>query len=154
MHDVQLALPVTVEESNEIRMYRLTLPFLPPSKNQYDALPWNYQNSVKSKWKRWVIKECESLLVPKDMKHIGLSAALVFPSNRRRDPSNYAATLWNFVPDALQEGGFLQDDRDGRIDWGSNLGIKFHVDDRRGVPDVHRKRTHIALAVKVGEGHD
>lgn len=149
----QLALPITTEDHGEIRVYRITLPFLPPSKNQYDALPWQYQNGVKGKWKRHVIRECESIMLPKGLRTMGLSAALVFPTARRRDPQNYAATLWNFVPDALQDGGFLLDDRDGRIEFGSNLGIKFHVDDRRGVPDERRKKTHVSIAVRMGEGH-
>lgn len=150
----QLALPISTEQHGEIRMYRFTLPFLPPSKNQYDTLPWQYQQSIKGKWVRHVIRECEALMMPKDMFRIGLSAALVFPTARRRDPQNYASTLWNFVPDALQKGGFLQDDRDGRIEFGQNLGIQFKIDDRKGVPDVHRKKTHIAIAVRMGDGHE
>lgn len=147
----QLALPINVEDHGEVRLYRFTLPFLPPSKNQYDTLPWQYQQSMKGKWVRHVIRECEQLMVPKGMTRVGLSAALVFPTARRRDPQNYSATIWNFVPDALQKGGFLLDDRDGCIDFGSNLGIKFHVDCRTAVPDARRKKTHIALAVRMDQ---
>lgn len=147
----QLALPINVEEHGEIRMYRFTVPFLPPSKNQYDTLPWQYQQSMKGKWKRRVIAECEALMLPKGMTKIGLSAALVFPQSRRRDPQNYAATLWNFVPDALQAGGFLLDDRDGCIEFGQNLGVRFHIDDRPAVPTARRKRTHLAIAVRMTE---
>lgn len=145
----QLALPVDMEDHGEIRVYRIHYPFLPPSKNKYDSLPGPYQNSIKGKWIRHTVKEAQALMLPQGMLKIGLSAALIFPTSRRRDPQNYSATLWNFVPDALQRGGFLQDDRDGRIDFGRNLGIRFHVDDRPGIPKPRRERCVVSLSVKV-----
>lgn len=144
----QLALPLSVKETGEIRVYRMTLPYLPPSKNEYDNWLPSWKSSAKKKWVRDIAQECEAQMMPKGILKIGLAATLIFPSERRRDISNYAQTLWNFVPDALQYCGVLVDDREGRVQFGPNLGVKFAYDTRR-IADSHRKRTVIDIAMRV-----
>lgn len=164
-HDIALALPMHVDEG-EIRRYELSVPWLPPSKNVYDRWPVGWQAGHKAKWIRRIVEECEALDMPKGVPRIGLAAKLVFPTRRTiRDPQNYAATLWNFVPDALearQHGtwgqlrtplygyGLIADDRDGRIEWGPNHGLRFAFDERPGVPKTRRQRTRIYIAVRMG----
>jgi Holliday junction resolvase RusA-like endonuclease len=144
----QLALPLSVKEAGEIRVYRMTLPFLPPSKNEYDNWPGTWKSAAKKKWINAITAECQAQMMPLGVQKVGLAATLVFPSDRRRDLSNYAQALWNFVPDALQRAGVLVNDSDGHVQYGPQLGVKFAVDTRK-IAESHRKRTIIDIAMRV-----
>jgi hypothetical protein len=146
----QLGLPVNVEQTGELRCYRFTLPFLPPSKNMYDNWPGQWKQSAKKKWLREIAGECEASMVPKGLVTVGLAATLVFPSRRRRDPQNYAQALWHWVPDALVRCGVLRDDCEGRVQIGANWGIRFAYD-MRDRPKRFRERTVLALTCMVSE---
>jgi hypothetical protein len=130
----QLVLPVDVEQHGEIRLYRLVLPFLPPSKNVYDGWPVAWKAGVKRKWVREIERAARGLDMPLLVPRIGLAATLVFPSKARRDPQNYAQALWNWVPDGLVSAGVIRDDVEGRIEIPGNWGLKFDYDLRRTVP--------------------
>lgn len=145
----QLALPLNVKQDGEIRLYRMTLPFLPPSKNVYDNWLGTWKSGCKAKWVRHIQDEIEAQMMPKGLTRIGLAATLIFPTKQRRDPQNYSNCLWNFVPDALVRGGVLVDDRDGAIDIGSNWGIKMAVDTRTGIPTKRRQRTILSITMRV-----
>lgn len=145
----QLALPVDSEQHGEIQLYRFTLPYLPPSKNVYDNWPPTWKSSMKKKWVRDVVRKCEEAMVPHGVAKVGLAATLVFPTRARRDPQNYAGPLWNFVPDALQKHGVIDDDREGKIEIPVNWGVKFAYDDRQGIPKKRRSRTIIAMTMLV-----
>lgn len=146
---VQLALPVDAEQHGEIQLYRFALPYLPPSKNVYDGWPHEWKSSMKKKWVRDVAAKCNELVVPRGVAKIGLAATLVFPSKARRDPQNYAGPLWNFVPDALQRCGVIDDDREGMIEIPGNWGVKFDYDQRPGLAKKRRSRTIIAMTMLV-----
>lgn len=145
----QLALPIDVEDHGEIRVYRMTLAFLPPSKNVYDGYPNEWKSGIKRKWINAVVKECEELAMPKGVQKVGLSAKLIFATKNRRDASNYAGPLWNFVPDGLQRAGVLVDDSDGHVQFGPNLGVSFAYDTRTSVPKKRREKTVISIAMEV-----
>lgn len=145
---VQGILPVNAEEEGDLRLYKIVLPFLPPSKNVYDNWPGEWKSSAKKKWIKRIGEEVTALAIP-PAERIGLAAVLVFPTNARRDPQNYSNCLWHWVPDALQRAGVIDDDRAGKIDIGPNWGLKFAIDSRPGVPKDRRQRTHLALTMKV-----
>lgn len=145
----QLALPVDVEQQGEIRLYKIALPYLPHSKNVYDQWPGQWKQGVKRKWERDIVTRCDELLMPRGVSQVGLAATLVFPSKARRDIQNYSQMLWHFVPDALQKAGVLLDDREGCVQFGPNLGVKFAYDLRQGVPKKRRERTIIAITMLV-----
>lgn len=166
--DIALALPLEVPSPGETRIYQMTFPFLPPSKNVYDNWQWMAQRSAKLKWLKAIVRECEAQAMPKNLPRIGLGAVLVFPSRvQRRDVQNYAQTLWHFVPDALQAPstrqlaihakdpsytlpyGLIPDDTDGRIDWPPGLGVRFEYDERKHVPKERRQRTMLAISMRV-----
>lgn len=142
----QLGLELDTISYGQIITKRLLFPFLPPSKNKYDGwqIPW--QHGHKKKWLKWVEQECDEQQVPRGLPKIGLSAKLIFPTNRRRDPQNYAATLWNFIPDGLQKAGVIDGDHAGKIDFGKSLGIQFVSDTRLSVPEKHREKTILAIS--------
>lgn len=144
---VQGILPLGSKDEGDLRLYRFTLPFLPPSKNVYDKWPGAWQSSAKSKWKRHIDQHVKALNIP-EAERIGLAAILVFPTNLRRDPQNYANCLWNWVPDALQASGVISGDHMGKIEFPPGLGIKFAVDNRVA-PKEKRQRTQIILTMKV-----
>lgn len=146
---VQGVLPVDVEQTGDLRLYKLHLPFLPPSKNVYDNWPGEWKGSAKKKWERHILQKCEELMIPKAEK-IGLAAVLVFPQKGRRDPQNYSNCLWHWVPDALQKAGVIDDDREGKIEIGPNWGLRFAYD-TRSAPKALRQHTHIALTMQVAE---
>lgn len=145
--ETQLAIPLDTVETDVLQVYRMVLPFLPPSKNQFDAWPVQWKSGVKKKWKAAIAAKAAELQMPLDLTHVGLAAKLVFPSKQRRDPQNYAQCVWNWVPDALVQCGVLRDDRDGMVEIGPNWGISMAVDLRPGVPKQHRSRTLIAVSV-------
>jgi hypothetical protein len=144
----QLALPIDTEDHGEIRLYRIVLPYLPPSKNVWDGWKREWQSGHKKKWLRDIKTECDALQMPRGLWEIGLAATLIFPSKNRRDPQNYSNCLWNFVPDALVRCGVLMDDREGAIQIGSNWGIKFAYDTRNR-DKKWRQKTVLNLAVRV-----
>lgn len=148
----QLALPVNVEQQGEIRLYKIALPFVPPSKNQIDGWPILWKQGVKKKWVKAIVEECEALGMPKGVARVGLAATIVFATNGRRDVQNYSQQLWHWVPDALQTAGVLLDDREGCVEFGPNLGVTFRVDTRKHLPKVKRQRTIIAVTLLVPEG--
>jgi len=146
----QLGLGLDVRQVGEIRTYQFVFPFLPPSKNQYDSWQGPWKSSAKAKWIKHTARIADELgVTDAGFTRIGLSARLVFPTNQRRDPQNYAQTLWHFFPDALQRCGVLVDDRDGAIDWGPNLGLQLHVDNRPGKAKTSRKRTIVIVSARV-----
>jgi hypothetical protein len=145
----QLVLPVDVEQHGEIRLYRIVLPFLPPSKNVYDGWPTAWKAGVKRKWIREIERAARGLDMPLLVPRIGLAATLVFPGKARRDPQNYAQALWNWVPDGLVSAGVIRDDVEGRIEIPGNWGLKFDYDLRRTVPKKARERTVVAVSMVV-----
>lgn len=145
----QLALPVDVQDDGEIRLYKMALPFLPPSKNVYDGWPREWKSGVKKKWVRAICQKAEEMAMPQHVLQIGLAATLVFPSKSRRDPQNYSNCLWNFVPDALQKANVIDDDREGMIEIGPNWGLKFEYDTRVTLPKKRRERTLLAITMLV-----
>lgn len=149
----QLALPINVEENGEIRMYRMTLPFTPPSKNVYANWPREWKGSAKKKWAKALKAEVEAQMMPLHVPKIGLAATLVFPEKAHRDPQNYAEALWHWVPDGLQKAGLIDDDTEGCIDIGANWGLSFAYDKRIGLPKARRHRTILAITMLIPEGH-
>lgn len=145
----QGVLPFDSQILGDIVTYRFTVQGVPPSKNVYDDMPVMWRASMKHKWINAVIREVEAQDMPRGVAKIGLSAMLVFPDSRKRDPQNYVSALWNWVPDALQAARVIDDDRDGKIDFGRGLGIRFAVDDRRRLTKDARKRTHIAITMRL-----
>ncbi len=147
--EVQLALPVSVDQVGEVRRYEIVLPFCPPSKNIYDKWHWTEQSSCKAKWRRWIEKEVKAQQMPLGCRRIGLAALVVFPNRNRRDTSNYAQALWHFVPDALIRAGLLVDDKAGAIDYPKGLGVGFEYDTRPGLSKEHRSRTVLRVTMQV-----
>lgn len=148
----QLALPVDVEDDGEIRLYKIALPYLPPSKNVYDGWPVMWKHSLKKKWEKDILAKCDEMVIPRGVEKVGLAATLVFPSRARRDPQNYAQAIWHFVPDALQKAGVIDDDREGKIEIPGNWGVKFAYDLRTGVPKKRRERTILAMTMLIRDG--
>lgn len=147
----QLALPIDATVDGEIRTYRFVLPYLPPSKNVYANWPGQWKSSAKAKWRRDLERFCDEQMVPKGMQKIGLAAVLVFPTNARRDPQNYAEALWHWVPDGLVRAGVVVDDNDGRIEIGRNWGLTMQVDTRKGVPAKVKSRTILSLSMFIAD---
>lgn len=149
----QLALPIGEDQQQgEIRVYTLTLPFLPPSKNVYDTWLPTWQSGVKRKWMRVMSDLLEMHQVPHGAMKVGMHASLVFASRARRDTQNYSNCLWNFVPDALVKAGVIPDDTPEYVEIGPNWGIKMMYDLRPGVSKVKRQRTHLTLALQMPPG--
>lgn len=148
MDAVQLAIPMDVEQHGEIRVYRITLPFLPQSKNVIDGWPAEWRAGVKKRWCRVIAEQVEQQMIPKGCARIGLAATLVFAEKARRDPQNYAQALWHWVPDALVKAGVVVDDDEGRIDIGRNWGLTFAYD-LRDRPKRFRRRTILAITMRV-----
>jgi hypothetical protein len=144
----QLALPVNVKEVGDVVVYRLEFPFLPPSKNVYDAWPPAWKHSAKQKWYRAVKNQVEQHQMPTGLSKVGLAAKLVFPTHNRRDPQNYAQALWHWLPDALVKAGVLIDDRMGCIEIGENWGIEFAYDDRP-IAKQYRQKTIVTVACRI-----
>ena len=168
--DIALALPLGEVQTGELRQYTIELPYLPPSKNQWAVMGVFDRAATKRRWIQRIVRECEAQDMPKNLPRIGLAAALTFPSRRPRDIQNYAVTLWDIVPDALeakQHGtikhtrngeewreplfgyGMIPDDSAGRIEIPANQGIVFKYDERTELPAAKRRRTLIYIGVRV-----
>lgn len=144
----QLALPIDTIEIGSVKVWVLRYPFLPPSKNVYESWPVQWKSSAKKKWYLWTKKLCEEQGVPMGLEKVGLAAQLTFPTRQRRDPQNYAQSLWHWLPDALVKSGVLLDDHDGCIEIGPQWGLEFKVDGRTQVNKKHRQRTTITIAAR------
>lgn len=150
--DGQVALPIEDKVIGDVHTHTIRLGFLPPSKNVYDGWERQWKAGAKAKWIRHIAQEADRLQMPRGLRKVGLAARLVFPTNNRRDPQNYAQTLWNFVPDALVQAGVLVDDRAGMVEIGENWGVEMVVDYRPNVPKPKRQRTIIVVSYKIVEG--
>lgn len=146
---IQLGLGFSVAQVGALTVWRLDLPFLPPSKNVYDGWPPEWKHGAKKKWLRWIERRAVELAIPQGLYEVGLAARLIFPTNNRRDPQNYAQALWNWVPDGLVRCGVLQDDRDGRVKIGPNWGIDMRADLRPTIAKKWRQRTIITVSAVV-----
>lgn len=144
----QLALPIGETHVGEIRVYRMMLPFLPPSKNVYDGWLPAWKSSAKRKWTRCLIDEFEAVQLPKDVLKVGMAASLVFPTKARRDTQNYAQCLWHWIPDALVTFGCIRDDTPEYVEIGPNWGVSMLVDNR-AAPKAKRQRTHLSISVQM-----
>lgn len=145
--NVQAALPLDTVKEGTLVVYRIVLPFLPPSKNQIDGWPVAWKSGAKKKWLRAIDYAVKEQGVPLHLPQVGLAARLVFPSRARRDPQNYAQQIWHWFPDALVQSGVLVDDNEGRVKIGPNFGVEFAYDDRVG-PKKARSRTILTIATR------
>lgn len=107
----------------------ILLAMTPPSKNEWERMHWARRHKIKRQWTSMVALELLAAEVPRcTAETISLSAVVRFQRRAaRRDPQNYAQTLWHLIPDALVQGGWLVDDDDGRITWPENLGMTLDV---------------------------
>lgn len=156
---VQGAFDLDTVQADATVTYKLVFAGTPPSKNEIGGWPPAWKHSAKQRWMRQLTERCREQGIPLNNQVIGLAAHLVFPTNNRRDPQNYAETLWHWIPDGLQpcgprcangckyHAGVLVDDNEGRIQWPPNLGITFGVDSRHAPAKV-RKRTVITISVR------
>lgn len=149
MGDGQMSLAIDEEMRGDLIVRRMVLPFLPPSKNVYDGWQPIWQSSAKKKWTRTIAEKADEMDLPRGLPKIGLAARLVFPSKQRRDPQNYAQTLWHWVPDALVRCGVILDDDEGKIEIGPNWGLEFAYDTRETLAKDARKRTVLTIAWRV-----
>jgi crossover junction endodeoxyribonuclease RusA len=88
-------------------MYRYTIPFLPPSNNQFIGREnrWEYQK-LKKHWAHLIFFTC----IPRPtnpLYDVTVSITYFFPDRRRRDPDNYSGKM---ILDGLVRAGILKDD--------------------------------------------
>lgn len=85
--------------------YTITLDVLPPSINKYTGYRSGYRKRRDIVELAWVIK-ASMVDVPPAKGRRAVRATITFPTNRRRDRSNYCKVL----DDAMVEAGLLVDD--------------------------------------------
>ena len=93
------------------KVYTLEIPLTPPSINLYQHFHWARKRLVKQEWTEWVwalVNQQGRKL--KGCKQVHVSATIYFPRGARRDPQNYAATLYKFLDDGLVQAGVIPDD--------------------------------------------
>ncbi len=94
-----------------MRTYTLDIPDTPPSINLYQHWHWAKKRKVKAEWVEWVwalVNQQGRKL--KGCKQVHVGATIYFPRAARRDPQNYAATLYKFLDDGLVQAGVIPDD--------------------------------------------
>lgn len=142
---IQLAL--IEHETGPIVHRAIDLPFLPPSKNKYDAWQPAWKSSARKKWFKHLAEQIEAHQFPK-AKAVTVQATLVFGSRRRRDWQNYVHPLMYWVADSLVHAGVIVDDTPDMFKTETNGGIAFAVDARR-IDEKLRRRTHIVYALEL-----
>ena len=94
----------------------ITIPATPPSINQYQHWHWAKKRAIKAEWVRliWGYLNEQGIyrnsLKGECFSHVHISSTITFTTNRRRDPQNYASTLYKFLDDALVQCGVIPDD--------------------------------------------
>jgi len=96
-----------IAQFKEARSTVITIPCLPPSKNEYMRLHWGSQQ--RRYFKPW--EAMMSSVLAHCVKHVGpveVEIELHFPDKRERDTLNYTA----FPPlmDSLKRAGLIEDD--------------------------------------------
>lgn len=89
-------------------MFTITLLQRPESQNKWERFHWSERKALKEKW-AWEFFVVGNFL-PRDCKHITLTARIYFPEKRRRDAENYAAVLWKMTNDTLVDLHIIPDD--------------------------------------------
>lgn len=93
--------------------------------------PHAWQNEKKA-WTAYFIELMEAAKLPKGLGRVFVEGTLCFPTKRMAkgpDQGNYRHPIEKFLGDALQEGGWLQDDNWLAYSFG-NLGWQYEKDQR------------------------
>ena len=92
---------------------RIVVPSTPPSLNAYARYDRWWLSKVHNDWKRMVWALCNESgnRVPRPCKFVRVtSAKIYFEQKRRRDETNYSATLWKLFLDGLVAAQVIPDD--------------------------------------------
>jgi hypothetical protein len=99
-------------------IYELEIPGTPKSKNQLDHAHWNAVRKEKQTWEGHCMVALLHARVPKKLRKVRATAELRFPTSRRRDEGNFRSMLEKALGDALQVGGWLEDDTPEHFTFG------------------------------------
>lgn len=91
-------------------IYTLEIPGTPPSVNQTAHAHWHRYAREKAAWEGNCMIALLVAKVPKKLARVHATAELRFPTRRRRDEGNFRGMLEKALGDALQGGGWLEDD--------------------------------------------
>jgi len=92
--------------------HSIVIPFVPPSLNVYARYNRWEMHECHAIWKQAVWSLCNESgnRMPRPCKRIEIKADLYFIQKRRRDETNYSATLWKLLLDGLVITGIIPDD--------------------------------------------
>ncbi len=95
----------------ESERFTIVIPAVPRSLNETSGRGhrWLFTNE-KKRWEGFLMIALLKEKVPKKLTVVEASAALRFPTKRRRDEGNYRSILEKALGDILQKGGWLADD--------------------------------------------
>lgn len=94
-----------------MELYRLIIPACPPSLNRVGGQGhWRRWYEAKKRWQALLLGQLIAIDLPKDLGAVTASAQLRYPNRRRRDSDNHSALIAKSLGDALQQGGYLEDD--------------------------------------------
>jgi crossover junction endodeoxyribonuclease RusA len=110
--------------------WRLEFPAPAPWLNMNSRLQHRAQAGERKLWRDAAHVWAKHRKLPKGLTKVRIDATLAFPTNRRRDVSNYMATV-KAVVDGLVDYGLIRDDADEYL-----IGPFLHRADRRSVNEI------------------
>lgn len=92
-------------------IFTLRIPDTPPSLNPWMHWHWAKKRKEKERWVTMItLSLCKGNRCPQDCAHVSVVTRITFARHARRDPLNFAATLYKFLDDALVMAGIIPDD--------------------------------------------
>lgn len=102
---------------------KLVLHQVPPSLNVWQRMHWSERRRLKEEWEWEIFALCNGM--PKGNSHIIIEADIYFDTVRRRDITNFEATVWKLTNDALVNAKVVPDDTHEYI---TNGVVQLHID--------------------------
>ena len=103
----------------------LKIPNTPPSLNEYARFGRMGLWRCHTEWKKmiWALCNESGNRIPRPCKFVKLEADIYFTVKRRRDETNYSATLWKLVLDGLVVAGIIPDDTAKFVEVSGTIGM-------------------------------
>jgi len=111
---------MTPESPSDLVTRLWVIPLVPPSLNEWQSMHWGPRAQLKNRWYEliWALQHQRDTKLP-ECDWVSMSADIVFKTKAHRDVTNYAATFWKIVPDALQHVGVIRDDTEEQLHMGA-----------------------------------
>lgn len=109
----------------------ITVDETPPSLNDVVGQGhWRRYYAIKKRWQLMLLTQLASVDFPRELHQVLVEGVVTFPTRQKHDQGNYRFVVEKALGDALQAGGYLEDDDWSHYEFG-NLQAEYEKGVRR-----------------------